>query len=372
MKYGKLTSVLCASLILLGAAALPLAAQNTFTAAEANVSWYGEEFQGRPTSSGELFDMNAFTAAHKTLPFGTLLEVTNLENGRKVIVRINDRGPFVADRELDISKAAAEVLDIVESGTGRVSIREVSESEAVALVSAADAPETEAPADEPEVTVPAPVIAAAPVAPIVPVTPVPAITAAPETPVLAEPALSAPEVAVAPAPVAPAPVPTPAPAPAVAVVPATPAPVAPAPVVPATPAPVVAAAPAPVAPVAVAPVAAIAPAPVAAAPVRPAAPAQKPAPAVQAAPPAPIVVYTAPAPVKGIGWRIQLGSFTREENATRLVIKLRKAGFNPAFEKADSMTRVVIAGIPDAELAATKEKLRLAGYADYLVRQESW
>ncbi|TAH46038.1 MAG: septal ring lytic transglycosylase RlpA family protein, partial [Treponema sp.] len=106
MKYGNLNTVLAVALILLAAAA-PLAAQSDIISSEAYASWYGEEFQGRPTSSGELFDMNAYTAAHKTLPFGTMLEVTNLDNGKKVTVRVNDRGPFVEDRELDVSRAAA-------------------------------------------------------------------------------------------------------------------------------------------------------------------------------------------------------------------------------------------------------------------------
>lgn len=69
--------------------------------------------------------MNAYTAAHKTLPFGTLVEVTNLENGRKVIVRINDRGPFVGNREIDVSKAAAAALDMLSYGVVRVSLRRI-------------------------------------------------------------------------------------------------------------------------------------------------------------------------------------------------------------------------------------------------------
>ena len=80
------------------------------------LSYYGEKFHGRRTASGELFDRNAFTAAHRSLPFHTWVKVTNLENGRSVIVRINDRGPFVADRIADLSPAAAQELGMVGRG----------------------------------------------------------------------------------------------------------------------------------------------------------------------------------------------------------------------------------------------------------------
>jgi rare lipoprotein A len=83
-------------------------------------SWYGQEFHGRPTSSREVFDMNDMTAAHKTLPFGTYLMVTNLDNDRSAVVRVNDRGPFVRGRVLDLSYAAARVLGVVGPGTARV------------------------------------------------------------------------------------------------------------------------------------------------------------------------------------------------------------------------------------------------------------
>lgn len=88
-------------------------------------SWYGPGFDGRPTSSGERFDRNAMTAAHRTLPLGTVVEVTNLGNGRSVVVRINDRGPFAdPDRRIiDLSWAAARELGIVEPGTAEVQVR---------------------------------------------------------------------------------------------------------------------------------------------------------------------------------------------------------------------------------------------------------
>ncbi len=85
-------------------------------------SYYATKFHGQKTASGETFNMYAFTAAHKDLPFNTLLKVTNLANGKSVQVRVNDRGPFAPGREIDLSVAAAEKLDMLVSGTAQVSI----------------------------------------------------------------------------------------------------------------------------------------------------------------------------------------------------------------------------------------------------------
>lgn len=90
-------------------------------------SWYGEKFHGRATSSMEPYDMYAMTAAHKTLPLPTYARVTNLENGRSVVLRINDRGPFKDDRILDLSYAAAVRLDVHRKGTARVEVRVLDE-----------------------------------------------------------------------------------------------------------------------------------------------------------------------------------------------------------------------------------------------------
>jgi rare lipoprotein A len=86
-------------------------------------SWYGPTFHGGRTASGEIYDQEAITAAHPTLPIPSLVQVTNLENGREVIVRVNDRGPFVGDRILDLSHGAAMVLGVERNGTARVHIR---------------------------------------------------------------------------------------------------------------------------------------------------------------------------------------------------------------------------------------------------------
>lgn len=88
-------------------------------------SWYGGYHHGRPTSTGERFDMNALTAAHKTLPLPSLVEVTNRANGRRVILRVNDRGPFVDGRIIDLSRGAAEELGLLQQGVGDVRVRYV-------------------------------------------------------------------------------------------------------------------------------------------------------------------------------------------------------------------------------------------------------
>lgn len=99
----------------------PLASANGFT--ETGIaSWYGPGFHGKKTASGELYDQDSFTAAHKTLPFGTKVHVKNLNNGKTTMVVINDRGPFKDGRTIDLSNAAAKKLGIVENGTARVKI----------------------------------------------------------------------------------------------------------------------------------------------------------------------------------------------------------------------------------------------------------
>jgi len=89
-------------------------------------SWYGKKFHGRKTSSGELYDMYVATAAHKSLPLPTYAEVTNLDNGRKLIVKINDRGPFHEGRIIDLSYGAAVLLGVTRTGTARVEVRSIS------------------------------------------------------------------------------------------------------------------------------------------------------------------------------------------------------------------------------------------------------
>jgi rare lipoprotein A len=85
-------------------------------------SWYGPGFHGRPTASGEIFDQNGLTAAHRKLPLGSEVKVTNLGNGRSILVESNDRGPYINGRVIDLSKAAARRLGIVEEGLAEVRI----------------------------------------------------------------------------------------------------------------------------------------------------------------------------------------------------------------------------------------------------------
>jgi rare lipoprotein A len=93
----------------------PVGSQETGVA-----SWYGDPYHGRQTSSGEIYDMHQMTAAHRTLPFGTWVKVYNQDNGRTVEVRIADRGPFVDNRIIDLSRAAAEAIAMIVPGTARV------------------------------------------------------------------------------------------------------------------------------------------------------------------------------------------------------------------------------------------------------------
>ncbi len=95
-------------------------------------SWYGQPFHGRRTASGETFDMNQYTGAHRTLPFGTRVRVTLLSSGRSVVVRINDRGPFVENRIIDLSRAAAQEIGLLPLGVGRVQIEVLDNPETLA------------------------------------------------------------------------------------------------------------------------------------------------------------------------------------------------------------------------------------------------
>ncbi|HMB57244.1 MAG TPA: septal ring lytic transglycosylase RlpA family protein, partial [Arenimonas sp.] len=115
-------------------------------------SWYGNKFNGRATSSGEIYDICSFTAAHKTLPLPSFARVTNLDNGRSVIVRVNDRGPFHEGRIIDLSYAAAVRLGVDRTGTARVEVR---------AISVGDGP-VDAPVETATPALPAPVIAAPP------------------------------------------------------------------------------------------------------------------------------------------------------------------------------------------------------------------
>ncbi len=102
----------------------PLASNDNFVQ-QGEASWYGRKFHGRPTASGEPYDMYAMTAAHKRLPLPSYVSVRNLDNDRQIIVRVNDRGPFHGNRIIDLSYAAAYKLGILQAGTGSVEVRAI-------------------------------------------------------------------------------------------------------------------------------------------------------------------------------------------------------------------------------------------------------
>ena len=108
-------------------------------------SWYGEPFHGRATANGSIYDMNALTAAHKTLPMPSLVMVTNIENGRSLTLTVNDRGPFTTGRIIDVSRRAAELLDFSEQGTTLVRIQAVPAEPAATMVASRSSPAVEAP-----------------------------------------------------------------------------------------------------------------------------------------------------------------------------------------------------------------------------------
>ena len=127
MQSGRLALALALSLACASLAGCathqPAEAQGrVISTARGNASYYGHRFHGRKTASGERFDMHDLTAAHRTLAMGTRVRVTNLDNGRKVVVRINDRGPFHSRRIIDVSYAAARELDMLGSGVAPVKL----------------------------------------------------------------------------------------------------------------------------------------------------------------------------------------------------------------------------------------------------------
>ncbi len=92
-------------------------------------SWYGPDFHGKTTANGEIFNTNNFTAAHRTLPFGTIVKITSLTNNKSTIVRINDRGPFVGNRIIDLSRAAADELEMTKNGTMNVKLEVIEQGD---------------------------------------------------------------------------------------------------------------------------------------------------------------------------------------------------------------------------------------------------
>ena len=328
---------------------------------EGMASWYGGAFDGNRTASGEIFNSVLFTAAHPTVPFGTVLTVTNVQNNRKVVVRVNDRGPFVGGRIIDLSKAAAEVLDMLISGTAQV---RVEHTPGVALGPVA--PEWAAPAATaftPEWTAPAatafaPPPAFAPVPQAAPA-PVPNWQQAPAPYVAPNPISDWQQVPVQE-------VPEPAfiwqpsiqPTPEMAPVQAYQDPMARAlPPIQMTPVPVQE----PQAPVQMAPE----PAqvfPVPAAPV--ATPSVFQAPAAQ-------IRGTVPDPDNANLYRLQVGSYNVPRNAVIAFERVRDLGLNPSYEQHDNFYRVVLSGLRAADIPVIAQILGNAGFREVIIRQET-
>lgn len=322
-------------------------------------SWYGAAFHNKHTADGEIFDQYALSAAHKTLPLPSLVEVTNLDNGRSIRLRLNDRGPFVGDRVLDVSRAAAEQLGFAQKGLTRVRVRYVGPAPAFA------APVTYAAAE------PSPRPYAAPRAPSAASlddSPDDAPRARPvqgqvRTAALAPLGQSSP----APAPFAPAAAPPPS-------APDQDSPYAESSVDLAAgsmapkrlDAPVALAAPrlAPAAPLA--PDTSSSTATGLAPPPRPVAVAslEAPRPAAPTGPAAP--PYAPSAPSAAAGYSVQAGAFSSRDNAERAAAQLgSSAAIRPLARNGQTLYRVVLAGYPDAGAAeAARARAAAAGFAD--------
>jgi len=309
---------------------------------EGIASWYGAEFDGKPTASGEIFNSDLFTAAHPTLPFGTILTITNKQNNLRVTVRINDRGPFVAARIIDLSKAAAEVLDMLTTGTAPVILEQAAEN--AVLGPTIDI-------SPPEISVEIPLVAAQP--PIIS----PQEVIVPLEPIVPQESYVPVEVPVIVPTPTPAPSPTPSPPPVI--VQETP-PVPVTAVTPARPEPTVAPVPPRHEPAITPPP----PRPETAAP----------------APGAPQVMYPAP-PARILGgippanstrfYRLQVGAYRVPRNAVDVFDKLKNAGLNPAYEQHGDIYRVVLPGLRAAEIPSIAQILGNIGFPEALIREET-
>jgi rare lipoprotein A len=301
------------------AQAYPAPAGDTFRQ-EGIASWYGTEFDGRPTASGEIFNSSMLTAAHPSLPFGTYLLVTNRHNNRQVTVRINDRGPFVPSRIIDVSRAAAEQLDMLVTGTAPV------------LIEAFQTVQNQQPPALPPVYQPQPAQPQAPAYQQPPVySPIPA---QPQPPAYSPPAQQ-PQVVLVPTP------------------PETPAQGTGAPITVTIYPPIQAAPPAP-------------PATVTAAAMPP-----EIIPSLESPPQhagARLIPAITPSP--GRTYRLQVGSYKDARNAVNTYARLREAGLNPEYERYGDFYRVVLKNIRGTDVQSVVEKLEMTGFHEAIAREE--
>ncbi|GAB6392883.1 MAG: septal ring lytic transglycosylase RlpA family protein [Treponematales bacterium] len=314
-------------------AGLP-AQQDTDFKQEGIASWYGSNFDGKLTASGEPFNSQNLTAAHPTLPFGTILRITNKHNNRQTIVRVNDRGPFVSARIIDVSKAAGEALDMINTGTAPVLVEAVNSEQVDRLKGILDPalpPAPGASAVSPAPAAPEPA-ATAPASP-----PAPQAVAAGKTPQAAAP----------PAPAAPPPVPAPQTAGTAAQAPTAAAATA-----------------APTAQVPQSAPPAASPAGASGGAARP------PVAAVPLAYPPAVLVGSAPIAGTGKTYRLQVGAYRVPRYAVEAFDRLKEAGLNPAYEKTGDVYRVVLAGVAPEAVNEIARKLGAAGFREALVREE--
>ena len=277
---------------------------------EGIASWYGPEFDGRPTASGEIFNSSLLTAAHPTLPFGTVLVVTNRHNDKRVTVRVNDRGPFVPARIIDVSRAAAEQLDMLITGTAPVLVESI---ERIVF------PSSGSQGNDPFLTPPAASITVLEPAPSA-LTPQPAYV--PQNQALSPPPVYAQPQALTPPPTQP-PALTPYPPQYQALTPtASPYPAQPA--LSPTPTPV----------------------------------------------PSTITLTPAITPAPNRVYRLQIGSYRVPRNAVDAFERLKNAGLNPSYERYGEYFRVVLAGVSGNEVQSVTERLGFAGFREVLIREE--
>ena len=284
---------------------------------EGIASWYGREFDGKPTASGEIYNSSLLTAAHPSLPFGTMLKVTNKNNSRQVIVRVNDRGPFVAARIVDLSRGAAEILDMIKTGTAPVLIEQTDEK-TIAAAQAAPAPVSAAEIKQP-VPEPSETIAQEQKAQGTNVTEPQAQESDNRELLVQEPKTQEPKVLEPPAREPPV------------------------------------LAPKPQEPKAKEPAASVSAPPI---------------PAFFNAPPTRIIGNIPPSESTKL-YRLQIGAYKIPRNATDAYEKLKKAGLNPAYEQSGEYYRVVLAGLRARDIRSIAQTLGNTGYREAIIREES-